>query len=438
MNFPPSQQLPPTPPTRPNRRKKPLLIGTIAVSWCLIAASALTIVLNRDSDDTVLTANDADSETTAAPAEETVAAPLADELEQLENAFAEGDRDAWTALFSERSVDRGGRYFDNLTALQAAAVELRTIREVTESGTGHSAEIGLSFCLNPPDAADCTRTEVSYQTGWVRGGDGLVLDHIMDSFGHYRPHAWEEVELTVAVGDRAIVAVDAETGVDPADYLDTAESAAAAADEFALLAPVDSYLVVLATDDQFNTWYGGYDHGISLGYAASTTTDAEKSEIAGPVHVVIPYDRHDTAGIGKTFRHELGHAATLQGSDLREAGNEEGWWAMEGIAEYIAVGDTIPADRVSDTASLAADGGCANGIEPLSASDSATVGSGKYGCAYLGVRYLIEEYGIEAFMDWFQAVRHRGSTAAAASLEHFGTDHAELLAAVGTYIDNAV
>lgn len=446
MNFPPPQQFPsppPSPQARPSRRKKPLLIGAIAVSWCLIAASAVTIVLHRDSEDTVLTANEADNETIAAPlAEETDAAPLTAELERLANAFAEGDREAWMALFNEQSADRGGRYFDNLTALQAAAVELRTIREVTESGTGtsagYSAEIGLSFCLNPPDAADCTRTEVSYQTMWVRTGDGMMLDRIMDPSGHYRPHAWEEVELTSAVGDRTIVAVDADTGIDPAAYLDAAESAAETADEFALLASVDSYLVVLATDDQLNTWYGGYDHGVSLGYAASTTTDAEENEVAGPVHVVIPYDRHDTASMERTLRHELGHAVTLQGADMREAGNEEGWWAMEGIAEYIASGDTMPANRVSDTASLAADGGCANGIEPLSASDSATVGSGKYGCAYLGVRYLIGEYGIEAFMDWFQAVRHRGTTAASASLEHFDIGHTELLAAIGTYIDNAV
>ncbi|WP_168801629.1 hypothetical protein [Glycomyces buryatensis] len=436
MNFEP----PPQPP-RPSRRK-PLLITVIVASWCIIAASATTVVLTRDEPAGGVDA--APDDTTSEESEqEEPTGPLAAELLKLQTAFAEDDRDAWTAMFSGDAADRGALYFDNLQALEATSVKLRTIGEVTESGTGtrksYSSQLGLSFCLNPADAENCTHSEVDYHVMWSRGDDGMAIDLFQDvDSGFYRPQGWEEGELQVAVGDRVTVAASADAGIDPADYLDVAESAAQNADEYALLAPVDSYLVMLATDDEFNTWYGGYENEVALGNAPATVADVEASDVAGPVHVMVPFNRHDSSTMENTLRHELGHAATLQGADLRAAENEENWWMYEGIAEYIANGDQMPGHRTDQTKVLVAGGGCSDGIEAQTAADSADTASGKYGCAYLGVRYMVDEYGIETFLNWFQAVHHQQGDTAAATEEFLGTDYESLKGEIASYISGAL
>ncbi|WP_158299953.1 hypothetical protein [Glycomyces paridis] len=431
MNF-----APPAAPAPPKRRK-PLLIGTIAVSWAVIAASAAVIVLNLPGSPA-----DADppgaADATSGSEEAADAGPLAEPLAELAQAFADGDRDAWTAGFGADEAERAGRYFDNLTALDADPLELRVEGEVTESGTGtrksYGATIVMSFCLHAADPASCTPTEVDYSVTWEREGESLVLSHFMDLEEIYRPHAWEVADLSVALGDRAVVAVDADAGVDPADYLDAAEEAAANADAYALIEPIDSYLIVLADDDQFDTWYGGYVNDVSLGSAVSTAADADT---AGPIHVMMPFERLDDESFAHTARHELGHAATLQGAPLRNELDESTWWMVEGVAEYIANGDTMPADRVADTAALVDSGGCADGIEPMGEGDSASTSSGKYGCSYLAVRYAVDEYGLEAFMDWFAAAVHEGAGTTAAS-EALGEDHEAVMEAIGAYVQESV
>lgn len=435
MNF-----TPPAPPER-SIRKKPLLVTVIVVSWCLIAASATAIFLNLgDPAETDIAEGDEASAEATEEAEDD--GPLAAELDRLSAAFADDDRDAWMAMFGDETADLGGRYFDNLQALGAEPVEFRTIGDITESGAGtrrsYQTRLGMSFCLRPDDTENCNRSEVDYHVMWGSGDGGFVIDQFMDvDTGFYRPHPWEDTDLTVAVGERVTVAASADAGVDPADYLDVAESAAENADQYALLAPVDSYLVVLATDEQFNTWYGGYENNVALGNAPSTVTDVEANEIAGPVHAMMPFERHDMSSFEGTVRHELGHAATLQGSNLDAIENQESWWMMEGIAEYISYGEQMPSHRVSDTQSLVADGGCTDGIEAQTATDSASVASGKYGCAYLAVRYLVGEYGAEAFLNWFQAIHHEGGPPGPATEEHLGTDYTDLLSDITTYIEGA-
>lgn len=370
-------------------------------------------------------------------------------LDALEAAFADGDREAWLGQFytefTSEQVPAGelesqvGLYFDNLQALQAAPLEIRLLGGLSEiSGGDHqySGRVAMSFCLAPADAATCTRSEVDYDAYWHLRDESLHITQLRTEFSasQHRPQAWEAVELTVAVGERAIVAAGADSGYDPADYLAVADEAAANADRFAQNVDVPSYPVFLAEEDQYTAWYGEFHHIESLGYAAYTAADIENASISGPLQVVIPVGRHDgTASIGSTLRHEFGHTVTLQGADVHHGKNHASW-AVEGVAEYIAHGDTMPSTRVSDTATLVADGGCDGDIPNPDPEMSLTTISGVYGCSYLAVRYLVGEYGKEAFMAWLGAMFQEESAADTAAHDHFGKSHNEIMEAITAYI----
>lgn len=356
------------------------------------------------------------------------------DFEALAATFKTGDRDGWTSTFATDASSGGpeleaqaSRYFDNLTALGAAPLSWRLISGPSEMGeeTARSYEstIGLSFCLAPADATACTPTEVDYLAAWEVLDDGtLAISELTPGDSPYRPHPWEDVDLEVVRGERALAAAETGSGHDLDAYLEAAEDAAANADDFALT-PIPSYPLFIADDAQMDSWYGGAGHAQSRAFAAPTPAapEAGVSDTIAALHLVVGADRVGSAGEASgTIRHEAVHAATLIGGQISGLASSDTWWVMEGLAEYGSYGADLPSHRAGDTAALVAADGCRGGVDQPDAGDSLADVSGAYGCAQLGVAHLVDAYGLEATLAWFDtAHNHRGSNIDAAQ-EHFG------------------
>jgi hypothetical protein len=64
--------------------------------------------------------------------------------------------------------------------------------------------------------------------------------------------------------------------------------------------------------------------------------------------------------------------------------------------------------------------------------------SGSYGCAYLGVRALVAEYGVDNFLAFFAAVHNRGEDLEEAAQTYLGVSYDAVLGEVDAAIATAV
>jgi hypothetical protein len=380
------------------------------------------------------------------------------DLEAMNAAFAAGDREVWIeglaagealSLSADASELEGqvGLIFDNMVVLFAANLEWVLLDESPDPSTvkehSYEARIGLRYCLAPTDPETCVRSEVDYLTAWDLQPEAPDLDLglsrlTVNGNTAYRPQPWEVTPLRVAVRDRILVAATGSSGHDPLAYIETVQAAAQAADAFAD-EPVGSYPLFLTSDDEFSEWYGGPADPEALGYAAYTYADTTAADTIAGLHLVLAADGTDPAAAAQTITHEAVHVATLQGASITSASSTETWWLLEGVAEYGAAGDDMPADRVSDTDAFTADGGCADGmITAPGAGSTALEYSGSYGCAYLGVRALVDEYGLEAFLGFFDAAHAQQHDLDEAAQGAFGVDYATVTEDVAAAIAAAV
>lgn len=377
------------------------------------------------------------------------------DLAALTAAYAADDRDTYMGLLvpgansslgaEDGALERDmGLYYDNMRVMQATTewVLLRDPEESTVVDLRYEAKIGLQFCLAPTDPENCLRSETDYIASWDLDPEAAEQDLGISSMMRldstpYRPQPWEVSPLQVAVREGVLVAATTDAPYDPLEYVAAAQAAAAAAEPFAA-SPVGTYPVFLASDDQFGYWYGSYDHGEALGYAAYTMADTVEANTIGPLHLVVAADRLEADGAEDIFTHESGHVATLQGATISSAGDDTTWYLMEGIAEYVAMGDTLADYRTGDTAALVADGGCTGDFTDLPASAAGSAISGAYGCSYLAVRYLIGEYGQDAFLAFFEQAHNRQEDLDEAAQEAFGVDYATVTEGAAAAIAAAV
>jgi hypothetical protein len=113
---------------------------------------------------------------------------------------------------------------------------------------------------------------------------------------------------------------------------------------------------------------------------------------------------------------------------------------VEGIAEYIDHGDKSldEYDRALDVREYVAQGGCATDILPPDGDDDTLAGSGKYGCGFLGVHYMIDTYGEEAFVEFFGMTAREGTPAVDAAQEVYGKNYADLMQEITAFIAQTV
>ena len=157
-------------------------------------------------------------------------------------------------------------------------------------------------------------------------------------------------------------------------------------------------------------------------------------------HTVMGVDRTGWgAGLTSVIRHELGHAVTLWAAPSERYADDT-WWMVEGVAEYIDHGDKSLADydRMWDVRDYVAKGGCASDILPPDQDDDTLAGSGKYGCGFLAVHYVIDTYGVEEFAEFFGSTAREGMPASEAAESVYGKSYAALMEEITAFIAQTV
>jgi hypothetical protein len=221
-----------------------------------------------------------------------------------------------------------------------------------------------------------------------------------------------------------------------------AERAAAVADEWARWGKPDRYLVYLGDRQHVDGWFGEEWPGEFVqGYAMPLTGYDERGSSSPSAYVtVIATDQTGWGdGLESTLRHEMGHISTLWNAE-RGGGAVASWWMVEGIAEYIDHGGRPldGYDRLRDVERHVRDGGCAEAIVPIMEHDDVGAVSGKYGCAFLGVHYMITTYGEDAFAEWFERAARNGNSPANSAERLFGKTYGELQREMTDFIASTV
>ncbi|GAA2127978.1 hypothetical protein [Glycomyces algeriensis] len=359
--------------------------------------------------------------------------------ESLLNNSVEG----WLAAYDPSLHDQMTRRFDTLTSMQVSRFDYRIASGPLEDAAGavplYDISIALSYCFVEP-ADTCKAADIVFDTRWRAGDDGLVMVEVSNSEAD-GPHPWEITDLVAAVGERTVTAVPLSMADRLDEALEVSEAAAVNADKWAYWEKPDRYVIYIASDDEFESWFGGFwDSEDVLGFALplSGTVDGERQP--STYATVMGVDRTGWGyGLTSVIRHELGHAVTLWAAPSERYADDT-WWMVEGVAEYIDEGELTFEEysRARDVRDYVAQGGCETDILPPDGDDDTLAGSGKYGCGFLGVTYLIDEYGVEQFTELFGATAREGQPAVDAVQEIYGKSYAELMQEITAFIAQTV
>ena len=253
------------------------------------------------------------------------------------------------------------------------------------------------------------------------------------------PHPWESDDLIAASGERTTVAVPTRMEEHLDFALQEAEDAAEYVDEYAVWEPVDRYVIYMAGDEELERWFGGEIEDGVVGYVLPLegTVNGTREDTTMPTVVAV-----DRLGWGdefiSTLRHELAHVATLHRAETHR-NYEDTWWMVEGIAEFIDYeGEVNQYPRMPQVAEYLDEGGCEGIIPPPTLDGSGVSGSGSYGCAFLGVNYMMEEYGEDEFMEWFGEAVRGGIPPDIVAQDLYGKSYSELMDEITQYIQEAV
>jgi hypothetical protein len=216
------------------------------------------------------------------------------------------------------------------------------------------------------------------------------------------------------IGNRVIVAGTKRWANRLQGVLNSAERAAAVTDRYAKWTAVPTrYVVYVAGPDEWARWYGVRQAAWVAAYAMPLTDTYTE--------IVLNATKVGTAEAREVLQHEFTHVVTLSG--VQRTFNDS-WWMIEGIAEYVqnvkaplglyrALGDGRRYVR-----SGAWDGTVALG-EPDSQA-SAAEANGRYAVAFLAVRRMVDRYGEQHMLEFFDAVARNGRGLEAASATAYG------------------
>ncbi|MEU6858675.1 hypothetical protein AB0B28_07370 [Glycomyces sp. NPDC046736] len=365
-------------------------------------------------------------------------------LEAQSESLLNHSLEGWLAAYDPTLHEKMTSRYESLTQMQVSRFDYQIASGPIEDASGavplYDISILLSYCFVEP-ADTCKAADIVFDTRWRAGDEGMVMIEVSDSEYGEGPHPWEVTDLVAAVGERTVTAVPASM----ADQLDMAlqvsEEAAVNADEWAYWEKPDRYVVYIASDEEFETWFGGFwDSEDVLGFALPLNGTVDGQRQPSTYATVMGVDRTGWGeGLTSVIRHELGHAVTLWAAPSERYADDT-WWMVEGVAEYIDQSDRPleDYDRAWDVRDYLAQGGCATDILPPDEDDDTLAGSGKYGCGFYGVHYLVEEYGVEAFAEFFGMTVREGAVPADVSVEVYGKSYAELMEEITAFIAQTV
>ncbi|MFC3492421.1 hypothetical protein [Glycomyces rhizosphaerae] len=444
---------------RPDRRRS--RVGTLLVVVMLVAASVFGGALVNGWRPALPTGETGTIEGLAVqPGEGTVPSPgpnateaeilaylkeqaqltLDAQSESLINNSLEG----WLAAFDPTLHDQMTKRFDSLTSMQVSRYDYQIASGPLEDASGavplYDISIALSYCFVEP-ADTCKAADIVFESRWRADDAGLAMVEVSNSEYGQGPHPWEVTDLVAAVGERTVTAVPLAMADRLDEALEISEAAAVNADEWAYWEVPDRYVVYIASDEEFETWFGGFwDSEDVLGFALPLNGTVDGERQPSTYATVMGVDRTGWGpDLTSVIRHELGHAVTLWASPSERYADDT-WWMVEGIAEYIDHGNRSleEYERALDVRDYVAQGGCETDILPPDEDDDTLAGSGKYGCGFLGVHYMIDQYGIELFTEFFGATAREGTPAVDAAEEVYGKSYADLMQEITTFIAQTV
>lgn len=345
-------------------------------------------------------------------------------LERQSAALVRGDLAGWLSVAEEGNADVATdlrRRFTSLRAMKVAAfTQAIEVGPLVGKGYGGreewSVRLDVALCFVKKG---CTAERVpgGTETRWVMTPDGARLARFVVAYSNsgWRPQPWEVAALTAVVGRRVVVAGAARASR-VRSVVAAADRAAAVADRLAVGGKAQRYLVFLASDKEFHTWYGGVA-GWAAGYAADGAEDR--------VDVVIAIDKVEEVEF--ILRHELTHAATLA------RGPEDGtapWWLVEGIAEY-GEGDGYSVGQYgAEIRRFVREAKWKGDLSTIAPGDLEKDWSitAKYGLSFLAVRRLADRHGRAKLLRFFEQVAHRNVPVADAAEAVFGVSLKSLYA----------
>jgi hypothetical protein len=310
------------------------------------------------------------------------------------------------------------RRFTVLRTLRVAGWAERLAADPEPVPGGLRARVELRYCFV---VAGCAPVAVHADTTWTERGGVPRLSSLHPSPGtDLGPRPWEVSDLRVAVGPRVIVAAPPKYADRLAPALAGAEQAAAVADRYARWGPPPGrYLVYLAGPDEWSRWYGVAEPAWVAGYAMPVSDNDTE----------IVLNAQKFGDVRDPLQHEFAHAVTLAGVRRSYAPR---FWLVEGIAEYVRmVGRPLSAYRGLLATRRYLHSGLWPGTVALDApalSASADEAIGRYGVAFLAMRCLVDRYGEDRMLSFFDAVVRRGDDPQSASPATLGAPFDEVTA----------
>ncbi|THV31988.1 hypothetical protein [Glycomyces paridis] len=364
-------------------------------------------------------------------------------LDAQSQSLLNGSLEGWLAAYDPTLHEQMTGRFNSLTAMQVSRFDYQIASGPLADDSGavplYDVSVAVSYCFVEP-AETCKAADIAFNTRWRAGDEGMVMIEVSES-GSDGPHPWEVTDLVAAVGERTVTAVPVSMEDRLDEALEVSEAAAQNADEWAHWEKPDRYVIYIASDEEFETWFGsGWDSEDVLGFALPLTGTVDGQRQPSTYATVMGVDRTGWgAGLTSVIRHELGHAVTLWAAPSERYADDT-WWMVEGVAEYIDHGDKSldEYDRLWDVRDYVGQGGCESDILPPDQDDDTLAGSGKYGCGFLGVHYVIDEYGIDKFTEFFGATAREGGSAADAAEDVYGKSYADLMGEITAFIAETV
>ncbi|GAA1587444.1 hypothetical protein GCM10009828_009990 [Actinoplanes couchii] len=342
-------------------------------------------------------------------------------------ALLKGDEAGWLAPIDKKLQPRYRTIFKNLRALDLTSADMGIDGELTEKGATLTGKVGLTYCFSgvacPAYRLDPTggAPKIIHKITWTSRGGSWVITRMADSgvSNYLQPAPWENTALTVAAGERVIVAGPKSQAANVKRVLPLAEKAAAVADRYAaqLNNPRAKYRIYLADNKMWKSWYAGAAPPWSVAYHLQLNNTG--SDIVVKASKVMP---EGNRYITEVIQHELGHSVTLDGNHNRDA--EKDQWLTEGVAEYIGYQPGKPQNGYSgDALRFVRSRGRAVktiAVPSLTEKSDDLAVTRLYATGHFAVACMAEKYGEPKMLNFVQMVLHSGVERDAASQAVYG------------------
>jgi hypothetical protein len=259
---------PPIAPAPRRKRRTGLFIGIGVVVLALCAGLGVAAyVVGKKVDHTIATGTGSSTASSTSPSSKPSGPPDATtvngSLRLQSAALVAGDEAGWMAAVDPAkpaAVAEYQRIFHNLHAMKIASLDQNSVGGDDAATTTLDAyDITLNYCLVQ---APCQKNTATLHTTAMLVGGRAVIESISTPAADpdsESPYPWLVANLSVAVGQRVVVAASSSESSHLQAALSDAEQAATVADKYAHWARPDVYVVYLASVKEAGTWFGGLE-----------------------------------------------------------------------------------------------------------------------------------------------------------------------------------